>query len=123
MDIKKRLLLFSLMSLLSMSSFANTEEGEAAYKQQHYEKAFLLLSDEAAKGDAKAQYLLGKMYYEGQGIAFNAEKAEQLLLSAANQGNIDAQVLLAGLHWHQNTQEGFKKSLHWYQKAADQNNS
>jgi enhanced entry protein LpnE len=122
MNIKQYILSLSLITLMSPLALATTEEGEEAYNQKHYEKAFMLLSPEADKGDAKAQYLLGKMYYNAQGVAYNAEKTEQLLLAAANKGNVDAQVLLAAYYWYLNTPEGFSKAFSWYQKAANQNN-
>ncbi|BCA94764.1 hypothetical protein TUM19329_11250 [Legionella antarctica] len=121
MNMKQYILSFSLIALLIPLVHATTEEGEEAYNQQRYEKAFMLLSPEADKGDAPAQFLLGKMYYNGQGVAYNAEKTEQLLLAASNQGNVNAQVLLAAYYWYLKTPEGFSKAFSLYQKAANQN--
>jgi len=63
------------------------------------------------------------MYYNGQGVSYNAAKTEKYLLAAANQGNVDAQALLAGFYWYQNTPEGFTKAKQWYEKAAAKNNA
>lgn len=102
MEMKKSLLAVSFAALMSnYPVFATTAEGEEAYNQQRYDKAYMLLSEEAAKGDAKAQYLLGSMYYHAQGVPYSAEKTEQWLLASANQGNVDAQVLLADFYWYQ----------------------
>ncbi len=95
MSLKQYAMGLSLCALLSATAFATTAEGEAAFNQQRYEKAFTLLSPEAEKGDAKAQYLLGKMYYNGEGVMYNPEKTEKWLSASAKQGNADAQVLLA----------------------------
>ncbi|RUR07727.1 tetratricopeptide repeat protein [Legionella sp. km772] len=122
MDVKKYVVALSLFTLANTAVFATTAEGEEAYNQQHFEKAYMLLSAEAEKGDAKAQFLLGKMYYNAEGVTYSPEKTEKWLLASANQGNADAQVLLAAFYWYQNTPEGFSKAVSWYQKAADQNN-
>ena len=53
MDIKSTVLAVSIASItLQPLAFASTAEGEEAYNQQRYEKAYMLLSEEAAKGDA-----------------------------------------------------------------------
>ena len=74
MDVKKYVIALSLFALVNTAVFATTAEGEEAYNQEHYEKAYMLLSPEAEKGDAKAQYLIGKMYYNAQGVTFSPEK-------------------------------------------------
>lgn len=43
-----------------------------------------------------AQYYLGFMYFNGQGVAQNYDEAARLFIEAANQGHAEAQNLLEG---------------------------
>jgi curved DNA-binding protein CbpA len=45
------------------------KDAETAYSNQDYEKAFLLYTELAEKGDTNAQLNLGEMYYKGRGIS------------------------------------------------------
>lgn len=47
---------------------AGYEEGLAAFKQGNYATAFQELLPLAEQGDAKSQYLLGRLYHDGKGV-------------------------------------------------------
>ena len=49
------------------------------------------LRADAAQGDTEAQYNLGMMYVNGQGVTQDEEEAVHLFHMAAEQGNADAQ--------------------------------
>ena len=50
--------------------------------------------EEAEKGLASAQYMLGRRYLYGDGIAKDEEQARRWLEKAAAQGDLDAQATL-----------------------------
>lgn len=57
-------------------------------------KAFRYLHEAASKGDARAQYLSGKMLMGGMGVPTDKPKALALLRKSATAGNADAQNML-----------------------------
>ncbi len=50
--------------------------------------------DEAAKGSASAQYLIGRRYLDGEGVRKDEGQARRWLEKSAAQGNLDAQAAL-----------------------------
>ena len=47
------------------------------------------LKSEAAAGNPQSQYLLGRMYYAGFGVATNLTEARRLFVAAADQGHVE----------------------------------
>ena len=81
------------------------------------------LRESAEKGDAKAQFELGKCYSEGKGINKDAAEAAKWYRKAAEQGYAGAQYIygrccLDGTGIAKNSSEGLK----WLLKAANQGN-
>jgi hypothetical protein len=70
------------------------EEGMAAYKRGDYATALKKWRPPAEAGDATAQYNLGVMYAEGQGVPQDDEEAAKWFRKAAEQGDADAQCTL-----------------------------
>jgi TPR repeat protein len=75
--------------------------------------------DEAGKGDAGAEFCLGKFYLEGRGVAKDPAQADQWLQKAAMQGHAGAAAALGGLY----ADEGYPKKNYeaaylWAQIAA-----
>ena len=68
--------------------------------RQSAEKIVHMLEEAADQGHAKAQYNLGLMYYEGQGVAQDYSAAMKWFRMAADQENAKAQYSL-GLMYHQ----------------------
>ena len=69
-------------------------EAEAAYRSRDYATAFRLFEQQAAAGDALAEYRVGAMLSQGEGTEKNPSGAAEWLRKAADQGQVDAQVLL-----------------------------
>lgn len=86
-----RFLICIIIGLLSAcTSHFNLEEGIKSFRIQDYRQAFIRLRPAAEKGAPEAQYAVGYMYYYGQGVIENREKAWYWITKAARNGNEDA---------------------------------
>jgi TPR repeat protein len=76
----------------------------------------------AEQGDAKAQAKLGAMYLLGSnGIEKDEQQAAEWMLKAANQGIIEAQVIMAALYDRGlGVENDVNMATKWYEKAAAQ---
>ena len=75
----------------------------------------------ADQGDADAQYNLGLLYVNGQGVPQDYAQAVSWFRKAADQGDADAQFNL-GLRYAngQGVPQDYAQAASWYRKAADQ---
>jgi TPR repeat protein len=75
----------------------------------------------AVKGDSKAQFQLGTLYYQGKSVNQDYSQAFLWYRRAAQQGNSDAQYSLGNMYL---MGEGIKQddyqARQWYEKAAEQ---
>lgn len=82
---------------------------------------FNKLKNDAQVGDASAQFCLGMIYDEGEGVAVDKVEAVRWYRKSAEQGYIKAQNNLSSAYY---TGEGVKKDLveavRWCRKAAEQ---
>jgi uncharacterized protein len=67
------------------------EDGEAAYRGGDYATALRLYRSLADQGSATAQFYLGVMYANGQGVTQSYAEAVKWFRLAANQGDANAQ--------------------------------
>lgn len=63
---------------------------QAAWEAERYGQALALLEPEAARGNARAQYAIGYMYYWGQGVEADLDRALDWIRRAAANGNGEA---------------------------------
>ncbi|MDO4698621.1 MAG: tetratricopeptide repeat protein [Pasteurellaceae bacterium] len=103
MKIVKTLLLSSLLATAAfyaqaLSPEEQFEQGVTAYKQGNYQKAHELFLPLAEQGEAKAQFNLGVMYKEGEGIKQDDYQAFKWFEKAAEQGEAPAQIALGGMY-------------------------
>lgn len=92
------ILLFILVMIeVACTSHINTNlaEGINSFRAQDYRRAFIRLKPEAEKGQADAQYAVGYMYYYGQGVVEDREKAWTWINRAAKAGQPEAVAALA----------------------------
>jgi len=68
---------------------ADFSEGKKAYKRGDYATALPIFLQFAAQGNAHAQFNLGLMYREGQGVPQDYAEAMRWFRMAANQGDAD----------------------------------
>ena len=68
------------------------EDGLAAYQHNEFEKSLKLLRPLAEKGDARAQYLLGRQHQFGQGVKADRGEAFYWYKRAEAKGHLEAKL-------------------------------
>ena len=82
---------------------------------------FKIILTRAQKGDAEAQYNLGVMYDEGQGVPQNYKEALKWYTKAVEQGYAEAQCNLGVMYAEgRGVSKNYKEALKWFTKAAEQ---
>ncbi len=84
------------------------EQGVAFYAKGAYEQAFKTFQSLSIKGKAGAQYNLGHMYKEGQGVGRDYEQAAHWFTLSADQGSAEARNELASMYFFGN---GVEKNI------------
>ena len=81
------------------------------------------LLHKAEQGDAGAQYALGTLYKNGEGVDQNYQEALKGYKKSADQGYVDAQVILGAMHYvGQGVAQDKVMAFEWWSKAAVQGN-
>ena len=81
------------------------------------------LKRKAGAGDAKSQFGLARLYYNGDGVAKDDAKAAEWCLKAAEQGNDFAQYKLGAMYDKgEGVPRDAAKAAEWWKKAAAQGN-
>ncbi|MGB7369299.1 MAG: sel1 repeat family protein, partial [Methylovirgula sp.] len=78
---------FMLLSFAAPVAAGQFEDGLAAFKRSDYATALRLWRSLADQGNADAQYNLGVMYANGQGVPQDYAEAAKWYRLAADQGN------------------------------------
>ena len=75
----------------------------------------------AEQGDAEAQYNLGVMHYNGDGVPQDYAKAFELFTKSAEQGDARAQNELGWMHrFGLVVPQDYEKAIEWFTKSAEQ---
>ena len=103
MTVKHSLIALLLGASLSLASPVMANEAEFAqalayYSSQNYGQAFVLFNKLAEQGDAGAQFNLGYMYDNGEGVRQDYGQAVSWYRKAAEQGNAAAQYNLGVMY-------------------------
>jgi TPR repeat protein len=102
---------------------ADFKAGENAYHRGDYATALREWQPLAKQGDAVAQYHLGLLYSNGQGVPKDDAQARQWYEKASVQGHVDAQVNLGMLlDYGRGGPQDFKMAVRWYLRSANQGN-
>ena len=111
------LLYGSLFFMLEVPACGD-DAGQRAYDRGDYTVAFReFLRD----GSAEAQLMLGIMYFKGQGVKQDKKRAVELLLKAAERGNVIAQLNLGIMYEDgEGVNPDAKEAARWYRRAAAQ---
>lgn len=114
-------LLLAALIAAPFTANAGLNEGLAAYDRAEYATALKELTPLADKGNAKAQYRLGKMFNLGQGVPPDKKEAARWFHMAAQQGLAEAQGALGYLCLvGEGVSQNNDLALEWTRKAARQ---
>jgi len=94
---------------------------QAADARHDYATELKLLRPLAEQGDALAQFNLGAMYADGQGVPKDYAEAVRWYRKAAEQGDASAQNNLGLMYADgQGVPKDYAEAVRWYRKAAEQ---
>jgi len=110
--------------VLGLSGVARADwrdDARAADARGDYQTEINILKPRAEQGYAAAQFNLGLMYDNGQGVAQDYKVAVKWYTLAAQQGDVDAQYNLGLMYAQgQGVAEDYKAAVKWYTLAAEQ---
>ena len=90
-------------------------------KQDDVDDDFEYALDAAEEGDADAQFSLGYMYYEGEGVSQDNKEAVKWWRLSAEQGDADAQFNLGVMYDQgEGVPQDNKEVVKWWRLAAEQ---
>jgi len=106
---------------LTAPAWAGLKEGAAAYQRDDYATALREWRPLAEQGVAYAQFNLGLMYYNGQGVPQDYAQALQWYRKAAEQGYAKAQHNLGFMYYNgEGVPQDDAEVVEWWRKAAEQ---
>ena len=92
-----------------------------AYERGRDRKALGLAQPLAERGDARAETLLGLLYYGGRGVPRDYNKALMWFRRAAEGGSAAAKFQIGYMYFEGNgVPQNYVEAAQWYQKAAEQ---
>ena len=110
---------FPVLGVVSGSS--GIDAGEDAYAKGRYPLALRLMQPLAEQGDARAQAVMGLMYYHGRGVKQDDVEAAKWFRLAADQDEPRAQFNLGVMHAEgQGVPQDYVEAIKWYRLAAEQ---
>jgi uncharacterized protein len=126
-----RIILAVVLIGFSVSANADLASAKEAYKNQDYATAFKEFKALAASGDKVAQFYVGLMYDNGDGmpqdyqsVIGRVEQAMSWYRKSAEQGFAPAETNLGILlETGGRVARDYKEAATWYRKAADQGNA
>lgn len=99
-------------------------EAVTAYQKGDFATAIRNWRSLAEQGDVSAQFNLGVMYANGQGVPQGHKEAVAWYRKAAERGDADAQSNLGAMYGQgHGVPQDYKEAMVWYRKAADQGNA
>ena len=99
------------------------QKGYDAYEKEDFEAALKHWTKAAGKGDAEAQYRLGRLYDRGEGTEMDPATALIWYTKAAEQGVQEAQTNLGVLYdTGRGTEVNDRAAARWFSEAAKQGN-
>ncbi len=115
-----RSVLALVLALTLSACSSDVQVGVEAYERGDYAAALEELRPLAERGDARAQYFLGSMYAEGEGVPEDYAEAAKWYHLAAERGDAEAQFSLGGLYFYgAGVPRGLAEAVKWYRRAAE----
>lgn len=109
-----------LLCLSAAVSAGPLDDATAAWKAKDYATLSRILRPLAEQGEAWAQYNLGLMYDNGDGVPQDYAAALRWYRKAADQGFSLAQYSLGLMYFHgQGVRQDYAVAVGWYRKAAE----
>lgn len=110
-----------LLACAWLPAQAGLLEGMAAYKRGEYPAAYRQLLPAAEGGYPVAQYYVGRMLDDGNGVPRDRAAAAEWYRKAAERGHPDAQHRLGKLYlWGYGLRRSAVEALRWQLRAAEQ---
>ena len=114
-------LILALLIIVPTLARADLDDGFRAYQRGDYATALREWRPLADQGEAAAQYNLGLMYDNGEGVREDDAEAAKWYRLAADQGYAAAQNNLGGMYARgEGVPEDYAEGAKWYRLAADQ---
>ena len=114
----------AFLVLAARQARARFAEGVTAYKRGDYATAFGEFRPLAEQGNANAQFALGVVYAEGNGVPQDYARAVTWYRKAAEQGNAVAQHNLGVMYGKgEGVRQDYAHAVTWYRRAAEQGNA
>ena len=114
--------IYMLLAVVSIGAFAaDLDDGVEAYERKDYATALKIFRSIAATNNPQAQYNLGIMYQEGQGVPQDYEEAIKWYRMATEQGVATAESMF-GISYDkgQSVAKDYEDALVWYRIVAEQ---
>lgn len=106
---------------LGSPALAGWEEAVDAYNKGDYATAATEFRPFAEQGQATAQYILGWIFQNGQGVAQDYAESARWYQRAADKGNADAQYALGSYYMSGvGVAQNDEQAVAWFRKAAEQ---
>lgn len=113
-----------IMVLLCVPAQGFADEWENAlgvYESGDYKTAYEKMKNLAEKGSSPAQFILGVMYENGQGVARDYKNAAKWYRIAADKGYAEAQFNLGGMYLKGiGVLQDSREAMKWLKMAAEQ---
>lgn len=109
------LLAAAVLASTATAANADVKKGIAAWNKGEWSRAVHEWKGPAQSGDADAQFNMGQAYKLGRGVEYDAEKAREWYLKAANQGHEKAQDNY-GLALYQDGRKA--DAIEWLEKSS-----
>jgi TPR repeat protein len=123
LPLKRIVLTLSLLTCVQAQAVTGFEQASRDYNSGNYALALKQLRPLATAGDADSQYLLGLMYYIGQGVEQDYQKAANWfkLAVAHADARADCQYLLGAMHYTgRGIPQDYKMAVTLFTKASQQ---
>ena len=113
------LVLVTAFLACSVHEGSDLKAGLESYERGDYGAALKELRPLAQEGDATAQYNLGNMYRQGQGVPQDYQEAVRWFRLAAEQGHPAAQFILGALYLKgRGVSKNYVQAHKWFTRAA-----
>jgi len=118
-EIILRITAIVVMCFAPLHAVASLDAGLEAVRKGDYQTALMEFRPLAENGDAYAQFMLGEMYANGQGLFRDYERAADWLRKSAEQHFADSQLRLGDMYAQGlGVEEDHREAVRWFGLAA-----